>query len=158
MNKSEKFWDKQASSFDPQGGDYGETFYKSLELTKKHLRTDAVVLDYGCGTGTMAIEIAHLVHSVDGIDISSKMLDVAKRKVNEQTIENVRFTQADIFDMHYQPHSFDVVLAFNILHLLEDVPTAIDTINNLLKAGGLFISATACLGEKRGGVSVFCHS
>jgi SAM-dependent methyltransferase len=44
--------------------------------------------------------------------------------------------------------SFDVVLAFNLLHLLDGTPAAIRRIRELLKPGGLFISKTVCLGEK----------
>ena len=45
--------------------------------------------------------------------------------------------------------SFNVILAFNILHYIEDIPEVMLRINDLLKPGGLFISATACLGERK---------
>jgi len=39
---------------------------------------------------------------------------------------------------------YDVILAFNILHLIEDAPAAIQHIHGLLKPGGIFISKTVC--------------
>jgi hypothetical protein len=42
-----------------------------------------------------------------------------------------------------------VILAFNILHLLEDTAKIMQRINDLLQPGGYFISDTPCLGEKR---------
>jgi 2-polyprenyl-3-methyl-5-hydroxy-6-metoxy-1,4-benzoquinol methylase len=41
-----------------------------------------------------------------------------------------------------------VILAFGILHLLEDNKQVIQRITELLKPGGLFISSTPCLAEK----------
>ncbi|MFT5511220.1 MAG: SAM-dependent methyltransferase [Hyphomicrobiaceae bacterium] len=37
-----------------------------------------------------------------------------------------------------------MVLALNLLHLLEDLPAALQSINGLLKPGGTFISKTVC--------------
>ncbi|MCP4153292.1 MAG: class I SAM-dependent methyltransferase, partial [bacterium] len=84
-----------------------------------------------------------------GIDISSKMLAVAKRKAAERTIKNVDFKQSTLSGAGYQKEAFNVILGFNILHLLEDAGKGVQGINELLKPGGLFISATPCLGEEK---------
>jgi SAM-dependent methyltransferase len=76
------------------------------------------------------------------------MIEVARREAGERGIANVAYAQATIFDERYEGGSFDVVLAFHILHLLEDAGEVVQRIRNLLKPGGLFISATACMGEK----------
>jgi len=44
-----------------------------------------------------------------------------------------------------------MVMAFNLLHLLEDMPATIRRVNALLKPGGLFISKTVCM-KGQGGV------
>ncbi len=82
------------------------------------------------------------------MDISSKMIAAAKSKAAARNLENVEFTKTTIFDERYQQGSFDVILAFNILHLLEDTPVVLQRITQLLKPGGLMISETACLREK----------
>jgi 2-polyprenyl-3-methyl-5-hydroxy-6-metoxy-1,4-benzoquinol methylase len=41
-----------------------------------------------------------------------------------------------------------VILAFHVLHLLEDTQEVVQRMHELLKPGGLFVSATACMGEK----------
>jgi SAM-dependent methyltransferase len=43
--------------------------------------------------------------------------------------------------------SIDVVMAHNILHLLEDRERAIADIHRMLKPGGVFVSSTACIGD-----------
>ncbi len=149
MNKTEKFWDKVSEKFDKLSVKLDETEIKTLENTKKYLRVRNIVLDYGCGTGTMAIEIKDKVKKIHGIDISSKMIDVAKRKAAEHKIENIAFAQSTIFGERYKKESFDVILAFNILHFLKDTQKVLTRINELLKPGGWFISVTPCLGEKK---------
>ena len=75
------------------------------------------------------------------------MIDIARNKGKDQQVENVNFIQSTLFDDALEKGSFDVILAFNFLHLLEDTPEAIRRINELLKPDGLFISKTICMAE-----------
>jgi 2-polyprenyl-3-methyl-5-hydroxy-6-metoxy-1,4-benzoquinol methylase len=81
------------------------------------------------------------------------MIEAAQRKAAESGIDNARFMQATIFDERLEKGSFDVVLAWGILHLVDDRPQVIQRIHELLKPGGLMISATECLGEKRSSIT-----
>ncbi len=83
------------------------------------------------------------------------MIDVAQRIADERKIENMNFAKTTIFDDRYERESFNVITAFNILHLLEDSKEVIERINELLKPGGLFISETPCLGEKKSVLGAF---
>ncbi len=149
MAKPEKFWDRTAGTYDGIEPSTDPTHIKSVEAAKKYLDVSDVVLDYGCATGTIALEIADRVKAVHGIDISSKMIGLAKRKAGEREVKNVDFAQATIFDERLKKESFDVILAFNVLHLLEDPQQAVHRIYELLKPGGTIISSTACMGENR---------
>jgi len=77
------------------------------------------------------------------------MLDIARRKAVEGKFENVDFKEATIFDERLKKESFDVIMAFNILHYLEDTQEVMERINELLKPGGFFISSTECMGEEK---------
>lgn len=145
MNKSEKFWDRMAKYLDQVERKDETTNIKIIDKTKKYLKISDTVLDYGCGTGTAAIEIAGSVKTVTGIDISSKMIEAAKGKTVERKVNNIDFVQTTIFDEILKPGSFDVILCFNLLHLVEDKPNVMQRINELLKPGGLIISATPCI-------------
>ena len=149
MNKSVKFWDKRSSEYDQKAKKNEQTYIKAIENTKKHLTSSDTVLEYACGTGIITNEIAGNVKEIHAIDTSSKMIEVAKRKADERKIENINFTQSSIFNERFKQESFDLILAFHILHLLEERQKAIQQINKLLKPGGLFISATPCLGEQK---------
>jgi ubiquinone/menaquinone biosynthesis C-methylase UbiE len=148
MDKSARFWDRVSRNTDKQTKGFDQTAQKILENTRKHLDKGDIVLDYACGTGTFSCGIAGHVQEVTAIDISSGMLDRARAKAGERGIENVQFAQSTIFEEALKPASFDVILAFSILHLLQDAPQVMQRINDLLKPGGLFISSTPCLGGK----------
>jgi len=148
MNKSEKFWDKSAYKFDQQGKKDEQAYIKIIERTKKYLKTSDTVLDFGCGTGLISNEIADNVKLIHAIDISSKMIEIAKNKAENRKIQNIDYTYSTIFDERYKSGSFDVILAFYILHLVENNQKTIQRINDLLKQGGLIISVTPCIAEK----------
>ena len=63
-----------------------KTYKKTLEITKKHLKSSDIVLDYACATGLYSIELAGNVKEIHGIDISSKMIEAAERKATEHKI------------------------------------------------------------------------
>jgi 2-polyprenyl-3-methyl-5-hydroxy-6-metoxy-1,4-benzoquinol methylase len=151
--KSEKFWDMVSNNFDNQAkaeaGKGEQTHIRTVENTKKYLKESDIVLDYGCATGTVALEIVDRVKEIHGIDISSKMIEAAKRKAAGHTTGNLDFVQTTLFDERLTNESFDVILAFNILHFSEDTPKVMQRIHELLKPDGLFFSATPCLGEQK---------
>jgi len=146
--KSETIWNLLANNYDEGEKSFELVHIKTLENTKKYLNKNDIVLDYGCATGTKAFEIAGDVKEVHGIDISPKMIELAKIKAGERKTSNVYFTQATIFDERLLKGSFDVILAFNIMHYLEDTEEVMQRINELLKPGGVFISSTECMGEE----------
>lgn len=145
MSKSKDFWDKSADNYDRTEERFEFIHSRSRECTKKHLKDTDVVLDYGCGTGTTACELASHVKEIRAIDISSRMIEIAKGKAADGNVANVNFSQADIFDERYERESFDVILAFNMLHTVPDPQAVVRRVLELLKPGGTFISVTPCL-------------
>ncbi len=148
MNRSENFWDKIARKYSKSDVKDKEGYSKTLGETRKFLKKEAVVLEIGCGTGTTALKLAGSVNDMTATDISSNMIAIAKEKAEEQNIQNVNFAQSTLFDEKLKKKSFDVILAFNLIHLLEDTESAMKRINELLRPGGLFVSKTHCMGEK----------
>jgi 2-polyprenyl-3-methyl-5-hydroxy-6-metoxy-1,4-benzoquinol methylase len=148
LNKSENFWDKASKNYDKTEERFEYIHRKSRENTKKYLKSSNVVLDYGCGTGTVSCEFSNLVKEVHAIDISSKMIGIAKKKAIARKIENIHFEKTDIFDKKYKNKSFDMILAFNMLHTVSNPQDVMQRINELLKDGGVFISVTPCLRQR----------
>lgn len=149
MKDSTYFWDTLSGKYDTQVKKYQHTYQKTIEKTNHYVRDDDTVLDFACGTGITTIEIARRVKRIHAIDLSSNMIDVAKRKADEEKIENIQFSPISIFDTTLEPESFTVVLGFNILYFLRDIQKTLNRIYDVLIPGGVFISATDCLGEQR---------
>ena len=106
------------------------------------------MLDIGCGTGTQCGDLAGSVKQVTGIDISGKLLAIAEQRTAERRLDNVEFIKTSPYDERLKADSFDVVMAFYVLHFFADLDAVVKRVHALLKPGGLFISETACLGEK----------
>ncbi len=147
-SKAEKFWDRLARHWDKPTEESEQTDTKVLARTRPYLKATDTVLDYGCAMGSVDLKLAATVRAIHGIDISSTMIAGAREAADARRATNVSFAKATIFDESLGRESFDVVLAFNIFHLLEDVPEALLRIGELLKPDGLLISVTPCLGEK----------
>lgn len=148
MSKSIEFWDTASKNYDKTEERFEYIHSKSRENTKKYLKDSDIVLDYGCGTGTTSCELANHVKEIHAIDISSKMIDIAKEKAVVGKVENINFLQTDIFDKRYNNESFDTILAFNMLHTVSNPQYVTQRIYGLLKPEGLFISITPCLRDK----------
>ena len=155
VKKSEMIWDMLSTNMDRYAQNEGLKKFEASrdEKLKKYLQSTDIVLDYGCGTGTIALKFADTVKAIHGIDTAGKMIEAAQRKAAERQIENMDFAQSTIFDERLKNESFDVVLAWGILHLVDDRQNVIKRINELLKPGGLLISATECLGEKKSAIT-----
>ncbi|MBW2733360.1 MAG: methyltransferase domain-containing protein [Deltaproteobacteria bacterium] len=148
MSDPARFWDKFALKYSKKPVKDMENYDKTLDRARNHLSGSDEVLEVGCGTGTTALILAPSVKEIIASDISSRMIEIAKEKAVHQQVENVRFDHATLFDENLEEGSFDVVMAFNFLHLLEDIPVGVRRVNDLLKPGGRFISKTICLREQ----------
>lgn len=143
-----KFWDKTAEKYSKSPIKNMAAYNLTMDRTKAYLSKDDSVLEIGCGTGSTALLLAENVNHITATDISGNMIGIAQAKAKDQGVANVSFVQADVFDDSLQPGSFDVITAFNLLHLVEDLPAVLRRVNALLRPGGRLVSKTPCLGEQ----------
>jgi ubiquinone/menaquinone biosynthesis C-methylase UbiE len=146
MAQPSQFWDRHAKGYAKRPVADEAAYQKKLRVTQDHLKPDMEVLEFGCGTGTTAIIHAPFVRHIRAIDISSKMLEIARDKAAAGGIKNVIFEQSSIDELSADNASYDAVMAHSILHLLDDKESAIASVHRMLKPGGVFITSTACLG------------
>jgi len=144
----EKFWDLISTKYAASPISDMTAYETKIEKIKSYLSPDDVVLDIGCGTGTQCGDLAGNVKQVTGIDISSKLLTIAEQRKAERKLDNIEFIKTSLYDERLKVDSFDIVMAFYVLHFFEDLDAVVKRVHALLKPGGLFISETACLGEK----------
>ncbi|MBR3998662.1 MAG: class I SAM-dependent methyltransferase, partial [Clostridia bacterium] len=56
------------------------------------------VLDMGCGTGSMTLELAKLGYDMTALDLSEDMLAVADERAREENLEGILFISGDMCD------------------------------------------------------------
>ena len=120
MNKAQKFWDKQAIVFENNEKKFDQASAKLIAGTKEFLNSNDYVLDFGCASGTKTFKLAAGVKHIQGLDFSAEMISEANKRNDKLNVKNVSFSQGTIFDNELKKDSFDKILAFSIIHLLED--------------------------------------
>src|SRR5580692_2930457 len=107
-------WGKRAAHFD-------EDFGHSIRTQEERAAWDRVfalalggrekleVLDVGCGTGILSLELAARGHKVAGIDFAPEMLALAKDKAAKAGA-SIRFEHADAENLPFPPAGFDLVI------------------------------------------------
>ncbi len=96
------------------------------------------VLDLGCGTGRHTLKIKKKGAKVWGIDLSQKMIEIAKKE-----IKDVDFRVGSVYKLPYKSNFFDVVMAGLVIHYFKDLDKAFREIRRVLKKNGLFIFSSS---------------
>ncbi len=139
------FWNRIARKYaaDPIADEAG--YENTLRRVQALLRADQDLLEVGCGTGSTALRLAGAARSYLATDVAPEMIAIAREKLQTQPLSSLQFEVADACSP--QARSFDVLLAFNAVHLLPDLDASLAALLRALKPGGLFISKTACVDE-----------
>ena len=96
------------------------------------------LLDLGCGYGWhCAYAMEHGAFSAAGVDISKRMLDVARKKTKKWT--QVEYYCCAMEDIDFPAESFDIALSSLALHYVENFTPLVHKIYSVLKPGGTFI-------------------
>ncbi len=145
--ESARFWDRMADRYSRKPVPDEAIYQRKLAITRDYLRPDMDVLEIGCGTGSTALAHAPHVRRIRGVDLSSRMVEIATAKARAAGIANVSFEAAALDQLPVGDAGRDAVLALSLLHLIDDWQGAVAKIASMLKPGGLFVSNTACLAE-----------
>lgn len=98
------------------------------------------VLDVGCGTGDLVLEFAKRGADITGIDISSEVIDCARKRFSN--FANVKLLTEKIEDADFTSNSFDLVTSVTVLqHVTEQqvFSKAIENIVRMIKENGYVI-------------------
>ena len=104
------------------------------------LLLDKEILDFGGGTGLLALPLAKQAKSVTLVDISEKMLEQARLKAEQQAIKNIQFLEQDLLEKPLE-QEFDLVVVCRVLHHMPDLDTALSLFHQHLKEDGLLLIA-----------------
>ena len=135
------FWDNVAWVYDVFANGINRRTNKALcAVVEALIQPEDVVLECACGTGLLSGVIARKCRHLTATDFSEKMLRRAAKKLGKYT--NVTLEKADILRLAYPAEHFDVVVAANVIHLLDAPTQALGALDKVCKPGGRIIIPT----------------
>lgn len=136
---------KVLERFNRLAGTYDKSFLQGLVFRRSHKRLlreinpdgdgKMRVLDVGCGTGELALKLSAKSQSIeiDGLDLSDKMIDEAKKKSENSGIQ---FKTGSACSLPYADETFDVVTCAHSFHHYKDQKKAVSEMHRVLKVNG----------------------
>ncbi len=111
------------------------------QILKEDGIEDGILLDLGCGTGTMSEQMAEKGYDMIGVDFSEEMLGIAMEK-REQSGHSILYLCQDMreFELYGTVRAaFCLCDSLNYLLEEEDILETFRLVNNYLDPGGLFV-------------------
>lgn len=104
------------------------------------LLLDKEILDFGGGTGLLALPLAKQAKSVTLVDISEKMLEQAHLKSEEQGIRNLQLLEQDLLAKPLD-QQFDLIIVSRVLHHMPDLDATLAMFHRHLRERGQVLIA-----------------
>lgn len=125
---------KNASSFMQE-----RTFESHGTFFSPYLDKDSIVLDCGCGPGSITTGMASKVPQghITGIDFGQSQIEKATQRSSEADINNVTFRVANIYSLPFEDNYFDRVFSHALMEHLSDPQKALQQIFQTLKPQGI---------------------
>lgn len=142
------FWSTFARFYDVAEALNGGVYREMTEMTTRLVPHGSEVLDCAAGTGELSLAAARRAKRVVCTDCSGEMLKVARKKAKKRRFVNIGFERANIFHLDYADGEFDVVIAGNVLHLLDNPENAVRELSRVTKTGGKILLPTFMTRDK----------
>ena len=120
------------------------TYAENFHLVESSIKGQSLrILDVGCGTGFMTLELARMGHEVVGIDSNAKIIRVARRTMktdpHSKDRSGLRYEVADFNEWTDTLGSYDVILFSRVLHDLPHPRQILSKAHRLLRKGGRLV-------------------
>lgn len=118
------------------------TYQNILHFLKKYRIKNQVMLDIGCGVGTIDFYLAKKGAKVTGIDVSKNGIDTANKNLaNLGMQKKLKFKVAN-FPKSYPKSKFDKIICSEVLEHLKNDKLAVKTIFKILNKSGIVIASS----------------
>lgn len=138
----EALFDSKADTYDSWYmtplGSYEDELENALIFKHAGNVQGKTVLDVGCGTGLYSIRLSEGGADVTAVDISSKMIDIARHKAQDRG-QYIWYDQADMAKLPYENRTFDMVVSVTALEFAADPLLALMEMARVLRPGGKLI-------------------
>ncbi|MBN2591516.1 MAG: class I SAM-dependent methyltransferase [Sedimentisphaerales bacterium] len=137
MNTEKRDFNKEAAAWDENpvrvklAQDVANAIKKQIELIP-----DMDVMDFGCGTGLLTLQIQPSVHSITGIDNSLSMLDILNSKISKLNLCNTNSLFVDLDKGDILKGKYDLVVSNMTLHHIKELDSLLNQFYNILKPDG----------------------
>src|SRR5829696_4454233 len=130
------YWAENADYFDRSVAAYHEKLLTAAAITSPER-----VLDIGCGTGQTTRDAARATArgSALGVDLSTRMLEYARRRAAEEGMTNASFEQVDAQIHPFSPAAFDVVISRTGAMFFGDLVAAFTNVSRAMVPGGRLV-------------------
>ncbi|MFH1637143.1 MAG: class I SAM-dependent methyltransferase [Candidatus Woesearchaeota archaeon] len=133
-------WTRFSKSYDQVLKNWSQ--YQELKETSLNYLNEAkVVLEQGCGTGIIAIALAHRGKEVFGIDNNPYMLKRALENIPENLSDKLHVKKGDALHLAFKDESFDGVVSNNVIFYVKDPKLLLQESYRVLKTGGRIVIA-----------------
>ncbi|MGC8660343.1 MAG: class I SAM-dependent DNA methyltransferase [Desulfomonilaceae bacterium] len=138
LNTPRKDFDSEAANWDTNlgrvkmAGDIADSIIKTIGLTPT-----MDIMDFGCGTGLLTLNLNSLVHSVMGVDSSQGMLDVLNEKIRERKLANVETQYIDLDQGKDLNGRYDVIVSAMAFHHIKEIGAVLRQFYKILAPGGI---------------------
>jgi phosphatidylethanolamine/phosphatidyl-N-methylethanolamine N-methyltransferase len=136
------YWDKKAPDYDNHQRKSKNAYVRIIDLIKDEVKKSQILLDIGTGTGEIPIALSDHVKRIIATDYSPEMINIANLKVEKLKINNIIFQVQDCCSLGYNDEMFDVIIASNVLHIIEKPEQFLNSVKRLLKKDGKLIIPT----------------
>lgn len=127
-----------SDSYDDQANAFWARFGR-LTIERIGLTAGERVLDVCCGSGASALPAAEIVGpsgSVTGVDLSERLLNLARGKAQARGLGNVDFRLGDLLALDVPADHFDAVVCVFGVFFVPDIPAAIRSLWRAVRPGG----------------------
>ena len=114
-----------------------DIYWRKKFINTLNILESSNILDVACGTGDICFEI-NKYHNVNitGIDISSKMIKIANKKLNAKNYSNIKFLQGDAENLPFESNSFDYITISYGFRNISNYEKALNEFYRVLKPNG----------------------
>ena len=129
-------WAAQADRFDRSA-----RLYQPHLIEAAGIGTSDRVVDVGCGAGQLSLDCAARAPSgwVTGVDLSGRLLEVARARAAEQGVGNVEFLHVDAQQHEFAAASYDLVVSRSGTMFFGDPVAAFTNLGRALRPGGRLV-------------------
>ena len=141
------FWDLSAPFYD-KAEQANTAYHGMLRLTREITPQGASVFETAAGTGAVSLYISDKAKNIVCTDISERMLNVTREKAAKQGATNIKFSIRNIFETNEPGGSYDIVIASQVLHLIDEPQKAAEELKRISRKA--VITSVALLKNLRG--------